>query len=819
MTLGLRELTDALAGLAPESLAVSPESVIVVLDRTLSPAAVRRLKDLRHSSQNIAWPNPGVVSIPELARKILSHCEGIEQRVLGPRKKATLWQSLAFVMARAPQVSPLQALSLVQSTKPFWPLGLELSGWKEILVEFEKTNPSEELRPWSQKILSFLHLAGDLRDHQISDASEWESVRACVEILPLFNGRISWELVTERPSNTKITILVPHTREAYPLEKKFLDEISKHLRVTWIEPGQDQGAELEIETIPLMDLSLVSPATSSLYWLESDKIPSPQTATQLLPGSFAIDMAFADDTEHSLTTEALRLWIDFHIKLKPTWHPLHTRPEMLAQLKAFEIDIDDVPYLEKILSTLDDEVGPEILSWIQRDSKNLHRILEWVAVFDHAGIFKDLLDPDAQERHRLRWLSPRLDPSGVPLLSINDLGVSASRQILLWGNHKSLHEFCDPLSSRNIKTRLFPSQLTHLLEAQGLAIPSPERDAELAKRILADFKDLLRFMPSPSPATMTLAAPPALNLQSHRKILSATQISTYMSCPAQYAFRYIENIKEAPPWDPPEIQADLKGQWVHKVLEQYFEAPNWSASHDQIFAQLRELFANSEAEIFKQKNSAGYKRYLLKLSVDLARRLTRHIELFEKPLFDAFGVTRRQREEQLKTSELNGYVDRIDYLKDESQVFLWDFKTGKVPKRIDTQISHGKIQFFFYRMLLQELRPQLTLQAGGYLNPLVPARSHLIVLGEQKNEVFERIGASTGMTITKLSVSALAEIDASLKRAIEEVRKGLEASNFETTSKSISSTCLHCDFQGLCGRPFLEESSGGAPQDESEVSA
>lgn len=211
---------------------------------------------------------------------------------------------------------------------------------------------------------------------------------------------------------------------------------------------------------------------------------------------------------------------------------------------------------------------------------------------------------------------------------------------------------------------------------------------------------------------------------------SPTSIGTYVKCPLQYYFRYVEGIRDNKLNE--EIQVNVIGSIVHKVLENFYHKFNngtitsrlFELVYDRHFEQcyqdaleangfhsglpqtgfnhlsktvIDNMLANffREEKKFIKEGETGEIRYKLSM-IDM-----------EKEMSHTFNVDR-------KDIKLKGFADRID--KVNNTIRIIDYKTGKVEdhnvkvKADQTDITlmaEKSIQLLVYKYLYLMENPEL----------------------------------------------------------------------------------------------------------------
>ena len=230
------------------------------------------------------------------------------------------------------------------------------------------------------------------------------------------------------------------------------------------------------------------------------------------------------------------------------------------------------------------------------------------------------------------------------------------------------------------------------------------------------------------------------------KQLSATAITTYLTCPIQFYFQYVLNLYEDEDNVDEEIDQALFGNIFHHVME-YFYTPYLNTDIPGLLKGLSQPKLESEIEhLIKQafmENKLGTQYELLQgrnyLIKNVIKKLCERLVAQDKKL-DSFRVTGLEQKIEnyaLKISDnrtvyLKGIIDRIDLLDQKSQSYrIIDYKTGQV--NMANKSSYNKLlddesyidkyfsgrnkqgfQGYFYALLFEAVQPNAQLQVGFY---------------------------------------------------------------------------------------------------------
>ncbi len=215
-----------------------------------------------------------------------------------------------------------------------------------------------------------------------------------------------------------------------------------------------------------------------------------------------------------------------------------------------------------------------------------------------------------------------------------------------------------------------------------------------------------------------------------KRYFSATALTTYLTCPLQFYFRYLAGIRE-----PEEVEesmaANTFGSVFHQAME-YLYKPfkgKQRSLTDQDFAEIKprieaavkQAFADYELGWDEQVRG---RNYLLR-SVILTQ-CKRVIELDEEgPEFQIVDLENHKGYlRTISTSwgdvRVNGAFDRIDWLPEVETYRILDYKTGRVelsPRAtLDDAFSDSKhkqmLQGYLYTWLFDRQHPQSRVQVG-----------------------------------------------------------------------------------------------------------
>lgn len=205
------------------------------------------------------------------------------------------------------------------------------------------------------------------------------------------------------------------------------------------------------------------------------------------------------------------------------------------------------------------------------------------------------------------------------------------------------------------------------------------------------------------------------------KSLSATALGSYILCPLQFYFSYVEGVREEDEISE-EIESNDFGSIFHYVMEKlYYGFKGKRVSKDDISnlmkdsSQIEKLI---EAGFLKYRNLREFKGYnlLIKRLIEKYILLTLEFDLSLAPfeyIDSEKKIISKLILEDGKEVALKGFIDRIDRIDSFKRVV--DYKTGKGEIKYSNlddlfetkKFNKNKVAFqmLFYAMLLDEKQP------------------------------------------------------------------------------------------------------------------
>lgn len=236
------------------------------------------------------------------------------------------------------------------------------------------------------------------------------------------------------------------------------------------------------------------------------------------------------------------------------------------------------------------------------------------------------------------------------------------------------------------------------------------------------------------------------------KALSASALNTYIDCPLQFYFSYIEGVKVEEEVSE-ELEASEFGSIFHFVMERLYKPyENKTLAKDSIKAILanEHLIEHEVNEGFlKYKNISDPKGYalLIKRLIIKYVQITLDHDISQVP-FEYLGAEKRLTSvvsvKPGMAVPLKGFLDRIDK-KDTLRIV--DYKTGKgdmlfksIESLFDSSFNRRNkvaFQMFLYSLLL-EYKGELIAEPY-FIRELAKKKSHRIFIDEPQKEEFRKL--------------------------------------------------------------------------------
>ncbi len=773
---------------------------ILSLDRALSPAGDRRLKDARVLMSQ--WPNPAVYRMTQLTERIVFHIERKTRQAI-QQPTLSMVECIELFRRMEPSRRLRHLYARILQFKQLHPSAAHLDRWAEVIREYESA-PSLDLKEWSEILIDFLRLRMKSAESK-SWLSSWQSVSVLldnwseVEALSTFD----WHEILERDPNLSepLKILVIESREAYALEATFLKALGELKN-----PGAPKLLKLKIESSSALAIeetkhsefsaftySTTLDADSAIFWATPETIPSTIEAIEWIPGTFPLDLATDESAIPHPELKELFNFANYRKLNTPNKHSWL----LMNHSKKLRLTKEQSPSQtwEQFLRLFEAEQN-HIAKNLQ-PPKTFEDLEDWFFIFLELGVAPE-------QEVKTENLHPRIQNNGVPLLSIHDLLYSPDPKKILWGSSVDLENLCNPYAAGSHTHSLLPSQLEDCFEAAGIVIPKVSREMEKLRSILRLLKSELSFLQVPQ-AKMSIEAVAPLILKPYEKEKpSPTAMESYLKCGLKFYFERVLRLEDSQAPDPERVQDNLKGKWIHKVLELAFKNPQGPNA-----ANVPQLFEETLDEIFQDRVSEAYKSLLIKQSRAYAESLSRHLENFEAKLSKFYPqktcLLEHPVEGIFQGQLFRGLVDRIDQLGN-GQLLVWDYKSNDQSQKMPTLIKNNAFQWYLYKKIIEgslEFAGSKVI-GGGYLNPMNPEKSRIVLWQSTTFEAFEEILSSLKYPNEIFSSKETELCDGLLSEKIAAALSGLKSGNFSPMPIK-EAECTRCRFTGICGRPYLLE--------------
>jgi RecB family exonuclease len=351
--------------------------------------------------------------------------------------------------------------------------------------------------------------------------------------------------------------------------------------------------------------------------------------------------------------------------------------------------------LSEVETALGEEVlGPgELLEWLTMGARRL--VLPGPGI-QAAGIqVLGLLEMRGLEFSRVFCLGMNsgalpAPPRPLPLLSPGE------KRLVLGGTYQSQHHFAAELFAnvRGAAPHLTLTRPRLVDQEERVSTPLYTGDWEPAEMAVLSVPDPA-WLRSPA-VKAAFAAPdsPAVPVYPDQVLawdlpaqLSLSQISTALGCPCRFLLETLLKIR-----DLPEIDAGLdprtRGQLLHDVLARFATAFREILDQDQVWDQqrARELLQEAARQALAPRLGdvhwrAEWDRWLGESGL-LWEWLRRERERFEAGWrWQGFEVPFADLTGEDWPFTLAGRVDRLDYHPDTDDLVVWDYKSGKIPKK------------------------------------------------------------------------------------------------------------------------------------------
>lgn len=359
----------------------------------------------------------------------------------------------------------------------------------------------------------------------------------------------------------------------------------------------------------------------------------------------------------------------------------------------------------------------------------------------------------------------------------------------------------------------------------------------LLRRVLAEAsrRDPGRLGPFDGLLSGAATAAVAEILDPASRIVSASQLDDYASCPMRFLFRRILRLEAREAADA-DVPADLRGRIVHRVLLRLHTEdggigrpaaagdPAWEA---QVAERFRRLVADEVASLWRDDR---YVEALARSLGALAPRVARteaKLALSLRPhLFEAaFGPEGGGRDllagpvelvvplgdGTTATLRLQGAVDRVDREIDGAGFVVFDYKSGDLSQSVRALRAGRAFQLPLYVLAMADILPRVEKTAAA---PLGAAFYGVKVRGDVQvkpclieAEVAKRLGVRRGSGIPRDALAAV--LDASRARAGAVIAAGRRGLFHGTGVAEGDRPCASCDYRRICRAAEDAERVGG----------
>ena len=285
--------------------------------------------------------------------------------------------------------------------------------------------------------------------------------------------------------------------------------------------------------------------------------------------------------------------------------------------------------------------------------------------------------------------------------------------------------------------------------------------------------------------------------------LSPTSIGSYVRCPLQFYWKYIEKLEDRSPDE--EIQVNVVGSIIHVTLDNFYKKFGHEVISLTLFDEFYKTHFNEcyeksliENGFTKGLPDTGF-NYLNKTVIE--NMLNNFIKYERKFLAESNGLSIIDTEVELnKTVEcqgfkilLHGFADRIDKVGDDIRII--DYKTGKVnpydvkiSDKVDgiTSMTEKAIQLLMYKYLYLSENSERLKNSEKLIKPGI--------IGFQKlSHGVYNLEISEGH---KLTYSFTDTCDKYFNEFLEE----LFNKEIPFTQTEDVKNCSFCDFKNICKR-------------------
>lgn len=275
---------------------------------------------------------------------------------------------------------------------------------------------------------------------------------------------------------------------------------------------------------------------------------------------------------------------------------------------------------------------------------------------------------------------------------------------------------------------------------------------------------------------------------------SVTQIEEFAKCPMKYFFNRklkIKAIREKTE----DVEANVKGTIVHKILEQFYKKLIDEKTLEIPISEKQLIMLEISKEVFKDFETIYDNLYLdyikYQFNTGLAGEKKKGIlqNILESDQVNILAGWLPVKTEHRFSYELDGFkfqgsIDRIDEKNNHFQII--DYKSGGHDTTDD--IKEGlAFQMPVYTMAYQNESGKETGQAAYYSMKKIDDIKPVVVMPEIKGKGKNAIQVGDNQTLMNIMTEHLAKIKSSIKK-----------SQFNFTVNNPDTTCSYCDYSKSC---------------------
>jgi len=281
--------------------------------------------------------------------------------------------------------------------------------------------------------------------------------------------------------------------------------------------------------------------------------------------------------------------------------------------------------------------------------------------------------------------------------------------------------------------------------------------------------------------------------QNGHAYFSATALTTYLTCPLRFYFRYVLGLRE-PGQIEISMEANTFGSVLHHTLELLYGPYRGKRISPAVVESLKKQLPAAMQQAFRE-HKLGWgeelvgKNFLLKRVIEqLCTRLLEHDSLsqpFEVLHLEEKAAFAHLIEVDGQHFRINGTFDRVDYLPEQGITRIVDYKTGQVKlDKADIAVADcfadeqykEAFQGYLYAWLYRQKVPQARIQVGFYTVRKLSEGIRLLNKGEL------------------ISEERLAEFESHLRQLIGRIL----SQDFGQVADE--KKCSYCPYREICNR-------------------